>query len=86
MKKLKLTAIYYPQVSGGYTVICPELGLTTQGETMMESQSMLSDIIDDYFKNDKIMDIDDYVEGFNTGHKIITELDYEYAETNSWHI
>lgn len=83
MKKINLTTIYYPQISGGYTVICPELGLTSQGENMQEAKQMIRELIDDYFTHDKAMEFDDYVEGFNAGHKIITELDYDYEHSRA---
>jgi len=82
MSKINLTTIFYPQLEGGYTVVCPELGLTSQGEDMGEATQMIKDLIDDYFKNDKTVDFNDYVEGFNAGHKIITDLDYEYTRAD----
>ncbi len=82
MKNIKLTAIYYPQADGGYTAICPEIGLTTQGESLDEAGMMLKELVDDYFTNDNTMDVDDYILGYNTGHKIITELDYEVTTAN----
>lgn len=82
MKKINLTTIFYPQEDGGYTVVCPELGLTSQGENMQEATLMIKELIDDYFANDKTMDFEDYVLGFNTGHKVITDVDYEYSSAN----
>ena len=79
--KIKLITIYYPQTSGGYTIICPELMLTTQGEDIKEAENMMKELIEDYFENDKTMEFSDYVESFNTGNKIITEIDYEYTES-----
>lgn len=80
--KIKLTTIYYPQTSGGYTIICPELGLATQGEDIKEAENMMKELVNDYFEHDKTMELSDYVEAFNTGNKIITEIDYEYTGTN----
>lgn len=82
MKNLKLTVIHYPQAAGGYTTVCPELGLTTQGETFEEAEAALKELVDDYFEHDESMEADDYIEGFNTGYKIITELDYEFTAAN----
>ncbi len=42
---------------------------------------MMKELIEDYFENDKTMEFSDYVESFNTGNKIITEIDYEYTES-----
>lgn len=78
-EKIKLTTICYPQANGGYTIICPELGLTTQGEDLKECENMMKELVDDYFKHDKTMEFSDYIEAFNIGHKIITEIDYEYS-------
>lgn len=82
MKNLKLTVIHYPQMTGGFTTICPEIGLTTQGETLEEAEMLLKDLIHDYFEHDDLMEADDYIVGFNTGHKIITELEYEFTTAN----
>ena len=71
----------YVGTEGGYTIICPELMLTTQGEDIKEAENMMKELIEDYFENDKTMEFSDYVESFNTGNKIITEIDYEYTES-----
>ena len=55
--------------------------LTTQGEDIKEAENMMKELIEDYFENDKTMEFSDYVESFNTGNKIITEIDYEYTES-----
>ena len=54
---------------------------TTQGEDIKEAENMMKELIEDYFENDKTMEFSDYVESFNTGNKIITEIDYEYTES-----
>lgn len=82
MDKINFTVIYYPQTNGTYTAICPELTLATQGDSIEEAEKMIKELIDDYMKHDKAMDYEDYVEGFNTGHKIITEVDYEFAKAD----
>ena len=55
--------------------------LTKQGEDIKEAENMMKELIEDYFENDKTMEFSDYVESFNTGNKIITEIDYEYTES-----
>jgi predicted RNase H-like HicB family nuclease len=38
MKKFTLTAVLYPQVEGGYSVVCPELsGCVSEGESVEDA-------------------------------------------------
>lgn len=37
MRKIKITAELIPAEEGGYTVYCPELDITTEGETVDEA-------------------------------------------------
>jgi len=71
---MKLSLIFYPQVTGGYTVICPEIAKTSDGDTYEEAQSNIRELIDDFFENDCVADIDDYIAAYNNGSKIITEI------------
>ena len=43
MRKIKLTAELAPAEEGGYVVYCPELDITTEGETVEEALCMLKD-------------------------------------------
>lgn len=72
---MKVTLILYPQIEGGYTIICPEIALTSQGETMEEAKQNIKELIDDYFENEKVADKDDYIVAYNNGNKIITEME-----------
>ena len=71
----KLSTIYYPQKSGGYTVICPELNGVTEGATYEEAQKNILEVItlllSDY--EDKV----DLAEAYNSGNKIFTEIEVE---------
>jgi len=72
---MKLSLIFYPQVTGGYTVICPEISRASNGDTYEEAQSNIKDLIHDFFENDSVAGIEDYIEAYNTGNKIITEIE-----------
>ena len=43
MKKIKITAELNPAEEGGYVVFCPELDITTEGDTVEEAIYMLKD-------------------------------------------
>jgi predicted RNase H-like HicB family nuclease len=46
MKKYTLSLIFYPQDTGGYTVVCPELdGCFTQGDTFEEAEMCIRELI-----------------------------------------
>jgi predicted RNase H-like HicB family nuclease len=48
MKKIKITAELTPAEEGGYVVYCPELDVTTEGETVEEALEMLKDAAEGY--------------------------------------
>ena len=72
---MKLTLIFYPQANGDYSVVCPEINRFSCGDTIEEATQNIKEMIADYFEHDKIMDIEDYIEAFNTGNKIFTEIE-----------
>ena len=43
MKKIRITAELTPAEEGGYVVYCPELDITTEGETVEHAVEMLED-------------------------------------------
>ena len=43
MRKIKITAELTPAEEGGFIVYCPELDITTEGETVQEAIEMLKD-------------------------------------------
>jgi len=47
MTTLKLTAIFTPE-EGGYVVHCPELDVTTEGDTFDEAFALLQDAVASY--------------------------------------
>jgi predicted RNase H-like HicB family nuclease len=50
MKKIKITAELTPAQEGGYVVYCPELDITTEGETVEEAIAMLKDAAEGYIE------------------------------------
>ena len=75
-KKLKLTLICYPQDNNCYTVICPELDLTTQGDTVEDAKFMMNDLVKDYFVyfNKNNYTKQDLIDIYNKGDKVIIEM------------
>jgi predicted RNase H-like HicB family nuclease len=50
MRKIKITAELNPAEEGGYVVYCPELDITTEGETLDEAIFMLKDAAAGYIE------------------------------------
>ncbi|MFN3396537.1 MAG: type II toxin-antitoxin system HicB family antitoxin [Thermodesulfovibrionales bacterium] len=50
MKKIKITAELIPAEEGGYVVYCPELDITTEGDTIEEAIEMLKDAASAYIE------------------------------------
>ena len=73
--KIKLSTIFYPTSEGGYTVTCPEIGWTTQGDTYEEAQTLIQELIKDYFNNEGKEEKSDYKELYPT--RIFRELEIE---------
>ena len=71
---MRLSLLFYPQTTGGYTVICPEISRTTNGDTYEEAEANIKELIADFFENECVADKVDYIAAYNTGNKIITEV------------
>lgn len=50
MKKIKITAELSPAEEGSYVVYCPELDITTEGDTIEEAMHMLKDAAEGYIE------------------------------------
>jgi predicted RNase H-like HicB family nuclease len=50
MRKIRITAELTPAEEGGYVVYCPELDITTEGETVGEALEMLKDAATGYIE------------------------------------
>ncbi|MES0337519.1 MAG: type II toxin-antitoxin system HicB family antitoxin [Candidatus Magnetobacterium sp. LHC-1] len=50
MRKIKITADLIPAEEGGYIVYCPELDITTEGDSTDEAIEMLKDAAQGYIE------------------------------------
>jgi predicted RNase H-like HicB family nuclease len=50
MRTIKITAEMTPAEEGGYIVYCPELDITTEGETIEEALDMIKDAAQGYIE------------------------------------
>ncbi len=50
MRKVKITAELIPAEEGGYIVYCPELDITTEGDSVEEAIDMLRDAAQGYIE------------------------------------
>lgn len=50
MRKIKISAELTPAEEGGYVVYCPELDITTEGETVEDAVYMLKDAAAGYIE------------------------------------
>ena len=50
MKKIRITAEFTPAEEGGYVVYCPELDITTEGESLDEAMEMIKDAASGYIE------------------------------------
>jgi len=74
MRKLKLTTIFYPQTSGGFTAICPELrGCTSQGKTYEEAKVNILEAISLCLEDDA--EKEDLLEAYCMDNKIFSEVE-----------
>ncbi len=50
MRRVKITAELTPAEEGGFVIYCPELDITTEGETVEEAIDMLKDAASGYIE------------------------------------
>ncbi len=50
MRRVEITAEIVPAEEGGYIVYCPELDITTEGETVEEAIEMIKDAAQGYIE------------------------------------
>jgi predicted RNase H-like HicB family nuclease len=50
MRRIKITAQLTPAEEGGFIVYCPELDVTSEGETVQEALEMLKDAAAGYIE------------------------------------
>lgn len=63
MRKVKITAELTPAEEGGYVVYCPELDITTEGETVEEALNMIKDAASGYIEVVGIENIPHFTKG-----------------------
>ena len=78
MKKYNLSLVFFPQDSGGYTVMCPELpGCISEGISYDEAEKNIKDLIPEYLEkeieDDK--DCDLFVPGLTLPGKVFREFE-----------
>jgi predicted RNase H-like HicB family nuclease len=50
-------AVYRPEPRGGYSALCPELGVASQGETIEEAEANLKEAVELYLESAKELGI-----------------------------
>jgi len=76
-REYNLSLIFYPQLEGGYTVICPEIrGCITEGKTIGEATANINDIITDFLPDEIKGEINEefFREGLCMEGKIFQEI------------
>jgi predicted RNase H-like HicB family nuclease len=66
MRKIKITAELGPADEGGYVVYCPELDITTEGDTVEEAIYMIKDAAAGYVEVVGIENIPQFNEAHQT--------------------
>ena len=75
-EKAKFSVVLYPQQTGGYTAICPELqGCISQGDTYEEALDNIKDVIQALL--DKQEDKQDLIDSLAVPNKIFTEVEVD---------
>lgn len=80
MRKYRLSLIFYPQDTGGYTVVCPELrGCFSDGRTFEEAESNIKELLSDCLARETSdeTDADLLAEGLAVQGKVFKELEIE---------
>jgi predicted RNase H-like HicB family nuclease len=90
MKNYNLSLIFYPQVGGGYTVICPELRCcVTEGDTKEEARRNIIGLIEDFLPdettNTSELDEQMFREGLCMKGKEFEDIDAEITDTGEVH-
>lgn len=57
MKRIGFSAVYKPEPEGGYSALCPELGVASQGETIEEAEANLREAVELYLESAKELGI-----------------------------
>jgi predicted RNase H-like HicB family nuclease len=82
--KYNLSLIFYPQVNGGYGVICPEIqGCFTEGKTIEEATANIRELIADFLPDEIKGELDEQMfrEGSCMKGKQFQEIEVMIDET-----
>ena len=73
--QITFSAIFRKEVKGGYSALCPELGVASQGETIEEAEKNLKEACELYIESAKQAGILDKIhEGLDMKNKEITPI------------
>jgi predicted RNase H-like HicB family nuclease len=83
-RNYNLSLIFYPQLTGGYTVICPELrGVVTEGDTLEDAmdsaRELIADMLPDEIKSE--VNAETLREGLCMEGKLYREINVSVGET-----
>lgn len=67
--KLKLTAVLVKEEGGGYSSLCPELEVASQGETVEEAVEMLKEAVELYLEDEDAKIPETVVQPFEIAYK-----------------
>ena len=56
-KKIAFSAVYTAEAGGGYSALCPQLGVASQGETIEEAEVNLREAVELYLESAKELGI-----------------------------
>lgn len=75
LKEFVLSAIFKKEAEGGYSALCPELGVASQGETIEEAEANLKEACELYIESAKeIGTLDKVLEDRGTEKREITPV------------
>ena len=80
MRKYNLSLIFYPQDSGGYTVVCPELrGCFSDGKTFDEAEEHIRELIPEFLARETEDEVDAELlaEGMAMPGKVFREIEVQ---------
>lgn len=80
MRTFNLSLIFYPQTTGGYTVICPELeSCFSEGKTIEEAQEHVMELIHEQLASEvqNESNVELLVEGLAVPGKLFREIEVE---------
>jgi len=59
--ELRFSGVYQKELKGGYSALCPELGVASQGDTIEEAEANLKEAVDLYLESGRDLKMLDQV-------------------------